>query len=105
MRGIRQSAQLHTTEVTAITCPRCGDIVYSRARHDFRQCSCGSVAIDGGFDYVKVSADPAIFEDVKQHTITLPVSKLELYEDWNNRTDKFGKVDACGTPLSDSSYS
>ena len=38
--------------VNAIQCPRCGDTIYSRTRHDYRSCSCGSVSIDGGFDYM-----------------------------------------------------
>lgn len=41
-------------EVNAIQCPMCQDVVWSRHRHDFRNCECGAVAIDGGRDYVKV---------------------------------------------------
>ena len=41
-------------KVQAIVCPKCGDTLFSRARHDFRYCSCGEVAVDGGFDYVRI---------------------------------------------------
>lgn len=48
-------------EVDAIGCKLCGEIIYSRHIHDMRYCGCGSVAIDGGRDYTKVSAvDPAM---------------------------------------------
>ena len=38
-------------KVIAVKCPECGDLIYSRARHDFRYCSCGEIAIDGISDY------------------------------------------------------
>lgn len=37
----------------AIKCLKCGDVVESVARHDFRWCKCRSVAVDGGKDYLK----------------------------------------------------
>lgn len=33
----------------------CGDIIISTHRHDFKRCSCGRVAVDGGHDYLKRS--------------------------------------------------
>ena len=42
-------------KVNAIKCPKCGDTIYSRSRHDMHWCSCQNVAIDGGSDYVKLS--------------------------------------------------
>lgn len=38
-----------------IRCKFCGDIIISEHRHDFKYCSCGRVAIDGGHDYLKRS--------------------------------------------------
>ena len=38
-------------KVTAINCLNCKDIVWSRATHDFRPCSCGDCFIDGGRSY------------------------------------------------------
>ena len=37
----------------AIRCKRCGDVIESKHRHDFRTCSCGAVAVDGGYDYLR----------------------------------------------------
>ena len=36
-----------------IKCNKCGDIIESKTVHDFRFCSCGSVAVDGGTNYLR----------------------------------------------------
>ena len=38
-----------------IKCNYCGDIIVSEHRHDFKFCSCGKVAVDGGTDYLRRS--------------------------------------------------
>lgn len=35
-----------------VKCLHCGDIIQSLYRHDFRWCSCKSIAVDGGNDYL-----------------------------------------------------
>lgn len=37
----------------SIQCLKCGDIIESVRRHDFKWCSCGSCAVDGGLCYLK----------------------------------------------------
>ncbi len=76
-------------KINAIKCPSCGDIIYSRARHDMRWCNCGEVAIDGGFDYAKVSYTTSSPERVE---IEVNATKAELYSDWNNRIDDYGLI-------------
>lgn len=44
-------------KVAAIKCPKCGDVVWSRSRHDFRNCKCGRNFIDGGRDYTRIGGD------------------------------------------------
>jgi len=39
------------TEIAAIECPVCADIVWSRYTHDMRYCRCGYCFIDGGRAY------------------------------------------------------
>jgi len=39
--------------VNMIQCKHCGDIIRSEHRHDLKWCRCGSVAVDGGTDYLK----------------------------------------------------
>lgn len=40
----------------AVRCNRCGDIIESTHRHDFKTCSCGCVSVDGGLDYIRRSS-------------------------------------------------
>ena len=37
----------------AIRCNFCGEIIESKYRHDYRECTCGRVAVDGGKDYLR----------------------------------------------------
>ena len=46
----------------AIRCRKCGDVIESTSVHDFKQCSCGAVSVDGGKDYAKYSGN---FEDIE----------------------------------------
>ena len=37
-----------------IKCKKCGDIIESKSTNDYKKCSCGAVAVDGGKDYLKM---------------------------------------------------
>lgn len=37
----------------AIKCNHCGDVIESTSVHDFKSCSCGTVSVDGGHDYLR----------------------------------------------------
>ena len=39
----------------AIRCNQCGDVIESTYRHEYVQCSCRNVAVDGGHDYLRRS--------------------------------------------------
>lgn len=39
--------------INRIRCKHCGDIIESHTTHDFRTCSCESVSVDGGHDYLR----------------------------------------------------
>jgi len=39
--------------VNKIKCKKCGDIIESKYTHDFKMCKCGSIAVDGGHDYLR----------------------------------------------------
>lgn len=44
-------------------CVECGEIVKSLHVHDFKRCTCGKTAVDGGNDYLKRSCnDPGYIE-------------------------------------------
>ena len=76
------------TKVNAIRCPKCGDVVFSRARHDYRGCTCGAVAIDGGLDYFRVVGAPD--DDMSFMVLTVFATPYELYQDWACELDRFG---------------
>ena len=42
-------------------CKKCNDIIESKNMHDFKWCSCKSIAVDGGLDYLRRVGN---FEDV-----------------------------------------
>ncbi len=42
----------------ACKCVKCGDVIESKHSHDFVWCKCGSIAVDGGLDYVKRTGYP-----------------------------------------------
>lgn len=94
----KKSKQL---KVNGLKCRTCGYTIYSRARHDFHYCACGSesdtgIFIDGGFDYMRAGyGKDADFEPVE---ITLPddVYKATLYSDWIYNKDKYGWIDENG---------
>lgn len=50
-------------------CRHCGDVLISEYRHDFKHCSCGTISVDGGLDYVKRSFAHSIPEDLIEMSI------------------------------------
>lgn len=48
----------------AIRCNKCGDEIESRTTHDYKACSCGACAVDGGLDYTKRIGNSADFTDI-----------------------------------------
>jgi hypothetical protein len=74
-----------------VQCNECGDVIFSRARHDFNSCSCGKSHIDGGFDYTKVSWGTANPPAHVKLTL-LGATKQDLYNDWNYSGNLFGVV-------------
>lgn len=41
--------------VNKIKCKKCGDVIESIYTHDYKQCSCGRCAVDGGHEYLRRS--------------------------------------------------
>ena len=81
--------------VKGIKCNKCGDVIYSRSRHDFHWCSCKSCAIDGGFDYLKIVGQPNDWQSIDVTVLPLESEdniKKILFDDWNKGTDKYGVI-------------
>ena len=47
-----------------IKCKKCGDIIESTCRHDFKSCKCGVVSVDGGKDYLRRCGNREDWEDM-----------------------------------------
>ena len=85
-------------KVSAIHCKNCRTTIYSRCRYDVRSCRCFrnhndnlGIAIDGGFEYVKVTASPTSDYEFL-HVDIGEVSLVDLYRDWNGGSDKYGII-------------
>ena len=39
--------------VNKIQCKKCNDIIESKDVHDFKWCTCKSIAVDGGLEYLR----------------------------------------------------
>lgn len=94
----------------AVKCDLCGDIIISRARHDYHKCSCNNVTIDGGGYLVygnnevktpsflsgssrvggKVESSYSIIDYEKGFPVEnyFELQAL-LFNDWNKREDKY----------------
>lgn len=49
-----------------IRCKKCGKIIESTSTHDFKWCSCGACAVDGGHDYLKRSGNQEDWEELSE---------------------------------------
>ena len=50
--------------INRIKCRKCGDVIESTSVHDYRQCSCGACAVDGGHDYLRRVGNLEDWEDL-----------------------------------------
>ena len=50
--------------INKIKCKKCGDIIESKHRHDFKICRCGAVAVDGGHDYLRRCGELGDYEEL-----------------------------------------
>ena len=80
-------------KINALQCPSCGDLIFSRANHDFRYCSCGKCFVDGGFSSYggRHGFDPT-YGPPKSIEIEVNTTQRELYDDWNHRKDRYGII-------------
>ena len=62
--------------VNRIKCNKCGEIIESTHRQDFKFCKCGAVAVDGGNDYLRRSGNLENWEELSEYESFLDISKL-----------------------------
>ena len=46
---------------------KCGDIIESTHRHDFKFCKCGAVAVNGGKDYLRRCGNREEWEELSEY--------------------------------------
>ncbi len=54
-------------KVNKAQCRSCGDTIESKHRHDFVRCSCGSIFVDGGKEYLKRGGNPDDLVDLSKY--------------------------------------
>jgi hypothetical protein len=51
-----------------IRCKKCGKIIESQSVHNYVECDCGAVAVDGGHDYLRRVGRINDWEDLSEVT-------------------------------------
>lgn len=49
-----------------IRCKKCRDVIESCTVHDFKFCSCGSCAVDGGHEYLRRCGNSEDWEELSE---------------------------------------
>lgn len=71
-------------------CLSCNTEIESKHRHDYIRCPCGSLAVDGGKEYLKRSAKD--FNKVKETSVFIeaPTPERLTYEDKIEKCHRYG---------------
>ena len=69
-------------------CRKCGDIIFSANRHDYRVCSCGAIAVDGGMDYARRVGDGADIEERSMYMDKNVLSSCIKAVEWARTTGR-----------------
>ena len=48
-------------------CKKCGDVITSVTRHDFVWCTCHTIAVDGGLEYLRRVGRPECIEELSEY--------------------------------------
>jgi len=91
----------------AAKCLKCGDEIYSAFTHDFTNCSCDNIFVDGGMSYIRHG-----FKDCDQYKdMSIEITDEEYKAcidalEWCDKTGRnnLGRVCAIFRSLRDSGY-
>ena len=64
--GSGEKEKIRNALKRAIRCKKCGDVIESKTVHDFKFCSCGSCAVDGGHDYLRRCGNLGDWEEMSE---------------------------------------
>ena len=89
-----------------VKCLRCGDTPYSAHRHDFVECSCGAVAVDGGTNYLRRIGSICQMEELSVSVDDKVYKQLVEALDWAEETkrNELGIICAIFRVLRDNGY-
>lgn len=72
-----------------VRCLKCHDEIYSAHRHDFKWCSCGNIAVDGGMDYLRrVGASTDTYEDMSITIDDKVYKQIKKAVEWSKDTGR-----------------
>jgi len=63
---IKRTKKTIKVTINKARCKKCGDIIESKSRHDFQQCKCGAIFVDGGKDYCRRGGNPEDLEELSE---------------------------------------
>jgi hypothetical protein len=72
----------------AAVCAKCGDEVWSATRHDYRECKCGAIAVDGGLYYIRRVGDLTAFLDRSIYASDRAIEDLKEAVKWARETGR-----------------
>lgn len=52
-KEIRKKFNIGNILCNGSVCHKCGEFIRSNNKHDYKECSCGNIAVDGGSWYVR----------------------------------------------------
>lgn len=53
---MEETKKIKRIKCNCAQCDVCGEILISKYRHDFKQCKCGNIFVDGGNEYLRRGA-------------------------------------------------
>lgn len=72
----------------AANCAKCGGEVWSEHRHDYRECTCGNIAVDGGLNYIRRVGDLTAFLDRSIFADDKAIADLKAAVKWARDTER-----------------
>ncbi len=95
-------------QINAAKCNKCDDVIASFNTHDFKKCKCEAIAVDGGHDYLRRTANEmdcaelSLDDEMEQPILT---QRHESYQTAVNDTlDQLITIDIDSQKFSDQVY-
>ena len=93
--------------INSAKCLKCGDEIFSAHRHNYVECSCGNVFVDGGMEYLRHGyADKEKYMDLSIVVDDLVFDMCMSALEWSDETGRnnLGKLCAIFRALRDAGF-